>query len=309
MSHKNKFKAGELVRIKSSEEILKTLGKNFCVDNLPFMPEMLEYCGKEFNVLYRIEKTCVDAPKLHMGEFINNDVLFLEGIRCSGKYHNDCQRGCTIFWKETWLTRVDNHYDAGKDTSPEDLIVKLSENTNENRYSCQSTELFHATRTLNKLQIFKKVVSEVKSKRLNVYSAVRSMILPLIRKLVRELKDLQPKGILSKTPQKVLNLQPGELVEVKSYKEIISTLDRKGMNKGLIFDMEMKKYCGKRYRVRNRLERMILEREGIMIEIQNTVILEGVTCNCYFAFGGCPRKEFQYWREIWLKRVENVQRL
>ncbi len=83
----------------------------------------------------------------------------------------------------------------------------------------------------------------------------------------------------------------------------MQTLDIKGKNKGLSFEPDMKIFCGKQFKVRNRLDKMILERNGIMIEVQNSVILDGVTCECFFAFGGCPRREFQYWREIWLKRV------
>jgi hypothetical protein len=33
------------------------------------------------------------------------------------------------------------------------------------------------------------------------------------------------------------------------------------------------------------------------------VYLEGSMCGCaHVAFGGCPRGEFSYWREIWLRR-------
>jgi hypothetical protein len=42
----------------------------------------------------------------------------------------------------------------------------------------------------------------------------------------------------------------------------------------------------------------------------NTVILEGVTCDSsIYAFGGCPRMDFLYWREIWLKRVKPSEKM
>jgi hypothetical protein len=41
-----------------------------------------------------------------------------------------------------------------------------------------------------------------------------------------------------------------------------------------------------------------------MRQLRNTVFLEGSLCGCScVAFGGCPRGEFAYWREIWLRRV------
>lgn len=109
-------------------------------------------------------------------------------------------------------------------------------------------------------------------------------------------------GTLKRTPTASLNLQPGELVEVKRKEEILATLDFDGRNRGLGFDPEMQKYCGGRYRVLKRLDNMINEETGQMRQIANTVILEGVVCNGEF-HGGCQRTCYCLWREIWLKRV------
>lgn len=94
------------------------------------------------------------------------------------------------------------------------------------------------------------------------------------------------------------------MVEVKSLKEIIETLDSKGFNRGLHFTVDMVPFCGKRLRVKSRADRVIAEMTGEMRGIPNTVILEGATHDGpTYAFGGCSRMEYQYWREIWLKRV------
>jgi hypothetical protein len=98
---------------------------------------------------------------------------------------------------------------------------------------------------------------------------------------------------------------PGDLVEIKSFDEILKTLDNYGKNRGLMFYHDMKQYCGKRFKVRNRLERMINEATGEMMEMKNTVILQDIICNYEHAFLGCPRARFQFWREIWLKLVNN----
>lgn len=101
----------------------------------------------------------------------------------------------------------------------------------------------------------------------------------------------------------VLNLQPGEWVEVKSEQEILATLDAKGAYKGLRLMCNMRKFCGKRYRVYKRLETILLESSGEYRRVKNTVLLDGVTCDGEEWFG-CDRSCYHFWREVWLRRVE-----
>ena len=100
----------------------------------------------------------------------------------------------------------------------------------------------------------------------------------------------------------VLNLEPGELVEVKSEEEILAMLDENGKNKGLFWMCNMRKFCGKRFGVYKRLERILLESTGEYREVKNTVLLEGVVCDGQ-EFYGCDRSCFHFWREAWLRRV------
>ena len=55
------------------------------------------------------------------------------------------------------------------------------------------------------------------------------------------------------TPTATLNLQPGELVRVKSHQEILQTLTTGNKNRGMSWDAEMVPYCGKTYRVLKRV--------------------------------------------------------
>ena len=57
-----KFHSGDQVTVRSPEEILSTLDADGTLDGLPFMPEMLEWCGKSLRVERRAEKTCVSVP-------------------------------------------------------------------------------------------------------------------------------------------------------------------------------------------------------------------------------------------------------
>ena len=60
---RSKLAAGDWVEVRSKEEILATLDANGRLDNLPFMPEMFEYCGRRFRVWKRAHKTCDTVDK------------------------------------------------------------------------------------------------------------------------------------------------------------------------------------------------------------------------------------------------------
>jgi len=124
-----------------------------------------------------------------------------------------------------------------------------------------------------------------------------------VERVVNGHRKMTLSGKCKVTPTVALNLLPGELVEIKNKEEILFTLDSEGRNRGLVFTPEMLKYCGKRYRILKRLDKMINEQTGKMRQIANTVILERVTCDGE-AHGGCQRCCYCLWREIWLKRVE-----
>lgn len=119
-------------------------------------------------------------------------------------------------------------------------------------------------------------------------------------------KKKENRGYLEKVKQnpynEVLNLKPGELVEVKSEREILAILNADGKSRGLLWMRGMKDYCGKRYRVFKRVETILLESNGKLRKMRNTVLLEGVMCDGS-EFYGCDRSCFHYWREVWLRRI------
>ena len=131
------------------------------------------------------------------------------------------------------------------------------------------------------------------------------IFVPLYRKLRDRLVGRpRLRGNLTRTPVGNLGLQPGEMVTIKPLEEMRDTLDRHGRNRGLVCDIELKQFCGKAFRVRARLDRMISEPTGLMRKVEGTVILDGNTCLCARVVGGCPRLDYCYWREVWLDRVD-----
>jgi hypothetical protein len=108
------------------------------------------------------------------------------------------------------------------------------------------------------------------------------------------------------TPTRSLDLQPGELVRVKSYEEILATLNIENKNRGLYFDSELVPFCGNTYRVKSRLYRFIDEKTGKMVSTKSAaILLENVWCQGRYSDCRmfCPRSIHSWWREIWLERV------
>jgi hypothetical protein len=302
------LRSGDIVQVKSAPEIAATLSPEGTLDHLPFMPEMLEYCGRRFRVLRRAEKTCIEiAPTIYQfGEFHGNDVVILEGLRCSGTAHDGCGRACILFWKSAWLSKVET-LDApiGIDRARhEPLPLQLKTKKGTDRYLCQSTELSKSTCQMSRARKLLKCVYEVRSGSRGLFETVWRVLRALWSKPFYDRRFPRLEGPLTRTPLGTLQLQPGEMVRIKPFNDILQTLDRNGLNRGLRCDLGMCKYVGRTYRVRNRLDRMIIEGTGEIRQVQGTVILENLECHCLTAVGGCPRQDFMYWREVWLERVE-----
>jgi hypothetical protein len=68
-------------------------------------------------------------------------------------------------------------------------------------------------------------------------------------------------------------------VRVRSYDEILATLDTRLSNRGLWFDAELVPFCGKTVRVGTSVERFVDEKTGHLRTMKTpAVVLEGVTC-------------------------------
>ncbi len=342
------MKAGDLVEVRSKQEILRTLDKGGCMECLPFAPQMFDYCGQRFRVYKRAHKTC-DTISRTGGRHLESGIHL--DLRCDGKAYGGCQAGCLLFWKEAWLKPVPSGAaghtgaEAGPAASAGNVQAMCSEQDVLNatrmhglpageaiRYRCQATEMLRYT-TLLPWWDLSQYVEDYRSGNVSlgrmagglIYvcyntgtQAWRDKIGKPARWLYDAFQSLRGgtpypwrKGRLpvgGPAPMSDLNLQPGELVRVKSYPDVIATLDTKTNHRGMKWDAELVPFCGKTFRVRTRIDRFIDERTGKMTTLKTpAVILDGVWCQARFSECRmfCPRSIYSWWREVWLERVED----
>lgn len=318
---------GDWVEVRTVEEILATLDQNGELDGTPFMPEMLQFTGSRFPVYKLAHKTCDTATRTG-GRSLTHTVHLQ--TRCDGSGHGGCQAGCLIFWKEAWLKRAPadpasrSPVAVGSKTPATAngpvTLVQLAQleraasrpdpnDPNSPIYSCQATKVPTFTKPLpwwDVRQYFRDVTSGNTSLKKASFVIGRAVVNAIQRKRGGRGFPSFPVPTKTKTPRERLDLQPGELVQVKSKEEIADTLDTNYRNRGLFFDVELIRWCGGTYRVKTRVEQIINEQTGKMMRLPNDcIILESVACasECSRNRLLCPREIHHYWREIWLRRV------
>ena len=333
----SKLKAGEWVEVRSKEEILKSLDDNGELDGMPFMPEMLAFCGKRFQVYKRAHKTCdtvVLGPGLRVERSVHLDT------RCDGQAHGGCEAGCLLFWKDAWLKPLNASSDAGVGSSrigcAESIIwartVSSAPDDGAPVYACQATRLPQASTPLPWWDI-RQYIEDYTSGNIGfsrmasgfAFMAYRHCLVnlgigigPTLKWLYDGFQRLRggtpyphrdgqlPVG--KPTPVNRLDLQPGEWARVKSPEAIRATCDSSNRNRGLGFDGEMVPYCGGTYRVLKQVTKIINEKTGRMQSMKTPcIVLDGVVCQARYSDCRlfCPRSIYAYWREIWLERVSD----
>lgn len=336
-----KLRANDRVVVRSKEEILATLDENGALEGMPFMPEMFQFCGKELTVGAVAHKTCDTA--MRTGGRKLDRTVHLTGARCSGRAHGGCDADCLIFWKEQWLRPAADERAAagpGRAARPntrhgkctEELVAQGTRNpgleTGEPRYRCQATELFAASRPLpwwnlrqfaldlttgntrfSELARVLALNAVYTLRRLPVGYRFWSALYAWVHRRLTGRSDPFITGTIATgtpTPSATLDLTAGETVRIRPAAEIISTLNDKNSNRGMWFGPEEVAYCGGTFKVRGRVERIINERTGEMLDMKTPcVTLEGVTCRAHYSDARflCPRQIYSYWREIWLERA------
>ena len=108
MQNTARLRPGDFVEVKTSEEILQSLDENGTLDQLPFMPEMLEFCGRRFQVSKREVKNLLRQARFRpcvVSGTMTWSCWIASGVRALTT--TGCQKACMIFWREAWLRKVD----------------------------------------------------------------------------------------------------------------------------------------------------------------------------------------------------------
>lgn len=98
---------GDRVRVRSAEDIRRTLDANGSVKGCAFGAGMYQYCGRELRVA-RVVHHFFDEARFRM--LRARRMVLLEGAHCDGSGLADtrgCDRMCFYFWRTEWLEKVE----------------------------------------------------------------------------------------------------------------------------------------------------------------------------------------------------------
>lgn len=97
------LRPGEIVWVRSREEIDRTLDGNRMLKGCQFMPEMYRFCGTKQVVFKRVRKFLDEGEKIMRRA---KNIYLLENVICLGTHgFEECDRSCFFFWRSEWLDR------------------------------------------------------------------------------------------------------------------------------------------------------------------------------------------------------------
>lgn len=304
------FRAGDWVRVRDLDSIRSTLDTEARLNGLPFMPGMIPFCGRRFRIAKVADTICLDNAVHRLGAC----VVLQTSRRCDGESYRGCQFGCHFLWRNEWLevANVDQstvqrgQIDDGPAFTKLVQLVCSKTTQDDGRQQlirCQATALRELASPLSAGQLAQYRRALTNNRR--SLGEIVSFGWYLIRKKLTRQNDSLEGSCKQRTPVTNLGLQIGEKVRVKSLEEIRNTLDEGGCNRGLWFDREeMAMYCGQEMLVTRRIERIVDEMSGKLIELKvPSVALSEESCSGFFR-RFCSRGMLFMWRECWLERVD-----
>jgi hypothetical protein len=102
------LQVGELVRVKSHEEILKTVDAGNRNRGMYWDAELVPYCNKTYRVLKRVTKI-IDEKTAKIVE-MKTPCIVLDSVVCQARYSQCrmlCPKSMYSYWREVWLERVE----------------------------------------------------------------------------------------------------------------------------------------------------------------------------------------------------------
>ena len=275
------LRPGDVVEVRSATEILATLDEDGSLDAVPFMPEMLPArreavhgvsTGREDLRHDRCHRQPAnDRHRLPGGPALRR----LGPRRVSGRLPDLLEGSVAAARRRRRRDEAPPTDDgrargarAARRGRHEDHRELDGETTEV--WRCQATEAFKATTPL-KVRDLGQYWREVRSRN---YRLLRFVPL-LVRAFVIEVAART--RLIGAVPAHGRRHEPaadrdaespaGDVVTVRPPEEIARTLDPDGLNRGLSFDREMLPFCGRTCVVKERVNRIIDDRNGRMIQI------------------------------------------
>ncbi len=255
---------GDRVEVRTWPEIRATLDERGCLEDLPFMPEMLAMCGRRARV-FRGMHRLFDYRKSRRMRHMAGTVL-LAGLTCDGAGHGGCEAACHAIWKSAWLRRIDPRAGDG-DAAPQSRAPPseaaagvLSWGTRGPAFTCQLTQLHAASvpsGNWSPINFWRPLICG------NVAPA--AFLVAWLTHLFNEFQhhrggigfpSFDPGGRADPQPEEV-RFRPGDRVVVRSAASIRATLDDRLTHRGLGFEADMLKYCGESHLVQAGIGRLI----------------------------------------------------
>jgi hypothetical protein len=104
-THRTPLIKGDLVRVRSREEIKSTLDPFKELKGCAFLKEMHQYCGTEQRVFKSMERF-LDERDYKVKK--TKGLILLENNFCYGTpVFGKCDRSCFLFWREEWLEKIE----------------------------------------------------------------------------------------------------------------------------------------------------------------------------------------------------------
>lgn len=296
------FLVGDEIEIKSLEEIQATLDERGCTGGIPFMPEMVRFAGRRGRVFRSVDKI-YDYGRTRGMRRLPGCVL-VSGLRCDGEPHGGCQALCYVIWRTEWLRKPGQARGATgtRPVAPAEVPSAAPDGTPRPRYFCQYTELHHASTPMGPLGIGKELRPLVAG---NV--TLKTWLVGLGTRLFNQVQRLRRGAgfparprVAGLPPIEPERLAPGDRVVVRPILEIEGTLNDKGKHRGLWFDPDQIKHCGKPRTVVARVDRIIDDAWGQMLTMKTPcILLDGVDYSGE-TLSFSAQHDLYFWREHWL---------
>jgi len=305
------FLVGDIVEIRPWPEIRATLDERGLLDELPFMPEMLAMCGQRA-VVFRCMHRLFDYRKSRRMRHMDGAVLLVRAV-CNGAQHGHCEASCHTIWKTQWLRQVPPGV-AGTTPAPSDGardntagIAAPKRNAASQAYFCQLTQLHEASRPVRRRSAAE-VLMPLVSGNVALPAYILGWLTHIFNNVQHRRQGVGYPALELITAEAATGdeepIRAGDHARVRSAAQIRGTLNSQFMHRGLWFEPDMLKYCGRCYPVQAEVRNLIDIVTGEMLTMKTPAyILKGVH------FSG-ERQMFNsqfeplFWRSVWLKRDE-----